>query len=466
MNPRSLVFRLSAWYAGVCFVVCLALAACTYFWLLHYLTALLAGTLERRVDQISALWELHATDHDKKEIITEIRISYAPEQNDRFIRIRREDGQVLYSSGSPTDKRFDPAEIPFLKSGNNGSAVLHKLPSQNMLVVDRRVATTDGIYHIEYGASLEPTDKVLSAYFAMLMVGTPIVLLIAVGGGYVLVRKSLEPVRKITAAARDLSYHKLHNRLPVSATGDELEKLSVVLNEMIARLEASFQHSQRFSALASHELRTPLTIIIGDLEAMLRNPGMSVEMREKIASVFEEAERLAGITEGLFAIARLEAGEGLNNATTVDLSTLVQTTADQMALLAEEKGLVVHCEADRGVEIVADKARIKQVIVNLLDNAVKYSRPSGHVTLRVRRAEAFALMTVEDSGFGLPEEALPHVFESFYRASDPRTRSVEGAGLGLSIVRSICTAHGGSAEIANRSEGGCTVTVRLPLQEK
>jgi signal transduction histidine kinase len=290
-------------------------------------------------------------------------------------------------------------------------------------------------------------------------------LLIAVAGGIVLVRQSLKPVRRIIGAAQDITYHNLQKRLPIANTGDELENLSIVLNDMIARLETAFQHSQRFSALASHELRTPLTIIIGDLEAILRSRQLNDDAREKVVSVLEEAEHLAKIVAGLFAITRLEAGEALREAVTLDLSELVLNTSEQMALMAEEKKLTVRCETEPGLEIVGDKARLKQVVVNLLDNAIKYSPPERDIILNTHRDQADAVFSVMDSGHGISSTALPHVLESFYRAADNSTVGVDGAGLGLSIVRSICLAHRGTIDIANREGGGCVVTVRIPLKK-
>ena len=251
-------------------------------------------------------------------------------------------------------------------------------------------------------------------------------------------RRALRPVREITAAAREITSYNLGRRLPVARTHDELEGLSVVLNGMIGRLDEAFQHSRRFTADASHELRTPLTIMRVELESVSQEPGLDAATRERVSSVLEETERLAKTVEGLFAISRLEAGEALMEVSRFDLSELVLSTADQMSLLAEEKHLDVQSAGCLPVDVSGDRFRLKQVIVNLLDNAIKYSQPNGEVSLATRADDGQAVLEVADRGPGIPPEALPQIFDRFFRADSVRTHSESGAGLGLSIVRSIC----------------------------
>lgn len=463
INPRSLSFRLCAWYAAFCLVICGAIATGSYFWLDQYLHSSLAGTLERRAAQISAVWRAHATSSREQSVIDDIKIGYAPEQNDRFIRISTAKGTILYTSGKPIDASFNPEQIPLVPRLRRPIALL---PSQNMLIASCDVEANGKAYVVETGASLDPLDQVLHDYLAMLALGVPTMLLVAGIGGLVLVRKSLKPVRRIIGAAQDISYHNLQKRLPIANTGDELENLSVVLNDMIARLETAFEHSKRFTALASHELRTPIAIILGDLEAALRRDDIDSETRERILSALEEAEHLAQIVSGLFAISRLEAGEAFMESASVDLSELVLGTSEQMGLMAEEKNLKVHRRLELGLKVMGDKVRLKQMIVNLMDNAIKYSSPGGDITLETRLEHEDVLFCVTDSGCGIDEEAIPHVFESFYRAADDSTRGIDGAGLGLAIVRSITLAHRGKVSIANGTCGGCVATIKIPLQKE
>jgi len=275
-------------------------------------------------------------------------------------------------------------------------------------------------------------------------------------------RRALKPVAEITSRAEGITSRNLGERLPVAPSGDELERLSVSLNRMIARLEESFQHTSRFTADASHELRTPLTILRGELEAVAQRPNLDPEVRETIGSTLEETDRLAKIVESMLAISRMDAGEARMDRAKFDLAELATTTTEQMRLLAEDKGISLRCDISASVEVKGDRSRIKQVVVNLLDNAIKYTRDGGAVEVKVRAADKRAVLEVKDNGMGIPAEALPHVFERFYRVDKARSRQMGGAGLGLSIVKSICTAHSGQVNVES-SEGGSRFRVELPL---
>jgi heavy metal sensor kinase len=291
----------------------------------------------------------------------------------------------------------------------------------------------------------------------------PVVAAIALAGGYVLVKRALTPVDRVAATAERISSQNLSERLPVPQTGDELERLSVALNHMIERLDTAFQYSRRFVADASHELRTPLTVLRGELESFVQEPHLAAEWRDRLGSALEEVERLANIVDGLFAISRLDAGEAAAEWVPFDLAQLASSTADQMSLLAEDKNIKVTCTGASGAWVKGDRARLKQVIVNLLDNAIKYTPPGGAVTLRVAAKEDQAVLEVADTGMGIPPEALPKVFERFFRVDKARSREQGGAGLGLSIVKSICTAHHGRIEASSTPGQGSRFRVELPL---
>ena len=463
MNTRSITFRLAAWGAGISLLICLSFGIYTYLGLRYYLCVAHTDTLQRRAHQIAAIVAGHIGREGEAFTIDLIKTSYAPEHNDRFIRIRRPDGAMLFVSGEPSDKSFDPAAISVLPLPPGQTDGRRSVALGNLLLVQTAADVNGKRYVIDCGASTLPTAQVLRGFLITLAIGLPLILGIAVAGGAMLVRRALAPVRRISDSAKAITSYNLNQRLPVAHTDDELEHLSVVLNEMIARLNHAFQHSQRFSADASHELRTPLTIMRLELESISHEKDLLPALRVKLASVLEETERLVKTVEGLFAISRLETGEAVFNITCVNLAKLVVTTVDQMMLLAEEKKIAVDCDAPEPVKVSGDSFRLKQVIVNLLDNAIKYSADGGEISLKVHAVGQEAVLEVADRGPGIPAEALPHVFDRFFRADTVRTHSENGAGLGLSIVRSICQAHGGSVEAANRPEGGCCLSVRLPL---
>jgi signal transduction histidine kinase len=273
-------------------------------------------------------------------------------------------------------------------------------------------------------------------------------------------------VENIRANAEVITFGNLSSRLPVAATGDALEHLSVTLNQMLKRLEDAYQQASRFSADASHELRTPLTIMRTELESIVREAKLEDGLHERVSSVLEEAEYLSRITESLFAISRLDTGEAKMESKLLDLADIVSSTAEQMSLLAEEKQLDMEIAAIRPVPVEGDQARLKQIVVNLLDNAIKYTPRGGKIHVRVIAAPPKAVLEIRDNGAGIAEAALPHVFERFYRADKMRSRDVGGAGLGLSIVRSITQAHGGTVDIQSTEGHGTKVTIELPLQQE
>ena len=234
---------------------------------------------------------------------------------------------------------------------------------------------------------------------------------------------------------------------------------------MIVRLSEAFEQNRRFLADASHELRTPLAAWRGEMESVVEQTRGLPELRDRAGSALEEVDRLAKIVEALFAISRLDAGEAQQEWARFDLAPLAASTTEQMSLLAEDKGVSVACDVQGHVSVEGDRARIKQVVVNLLDNAIKYTPSGGSINLHVHASDRKAIMEVADTGIGIPASALPHIFERFFRVDKARPRDAGGAGLGLAIVKSICAAHGGQVEVESTEGRGSRFKVELPLAQ-
>ena len=461
MNTRSLRVRLIAWYAGVLTLVFVLLGLLTFVFLRHYLEENLLDNQARRARQIADTLVASARSDTEATLAAQVESLYSPEANDRFIRITRADGTVVYASGPPREARFNPREVP---ASFSASARKLELPGGALLVAACDAAASDGSrYRVEVGTSAAPSEALLRRILAILAVGLPLAVGAAVAGGFVLVRRALRPVAEIARKAQEISEHNLSERLPIVRSGDEIERLSVSLNHMLGRLERAVTGSKQFVADASHELRTPLTVMRGELEGLAQAPGLGGETREAVGSVLEEVDRLAEIVEGLLALSRLDSGEAPGEWTRFDLAELAADTADQMSLLALDKAVTLTSTSDGGVTVEGDRARLKQVVVNLLDNAIKYTPAQGRVELAVQAEGNEALLEVKDSGIGIPPEALAHVFQRFYRVDGARSREQGGAGLGLSIVQSICSAHGAAVEVMSEPGAGTTFRVRLPL---
>jgi heavy metal sensor kinase len=465
MNARSLKFQLIGWYAGVLIGCFGLLAVATYLALQKSLAGALTENQLRRARQISELVREQFERGAKLELGNEVEARYAPGHNDRFVRITERGGVTLYLSGAPTGQGFDPAAVPppLWPEDTEESRQIPLSGGRKLLVTAHRLQARGGTFLIETGAPMDGVQAELRKWLLFLALMLPVVLAIALGGGFVLVKRALLPVDQITASAERISSQNLSERLPLAQTGDELERLSLALNRMIDRLDSAFKHSRRFVADASHELRTPLTVLKGELESLVQQRVFTEEWRDRVGSALEEVDRLAHIVEGLFAISRLDAGEAAAEWVDLDLAKLATATAEQMSLLAEDKHIKVSCEASRAVWVKGDRARLKQVVVNLLDNAIKYTPAEGAIALRVFSQDSKAVLEVSDNGIGIPAEALLRVFDRFFRVDAARSREQGGAGLGLSIVKSICIAHQGKVEAISKPGQGSCFRVELPL---
>jgi heavy metal sensor kinase len=463
VNTRSIKFRLVALYVGWLTLLFVVFGIFVYDSLGHYLERSERAALARRVRQVADIVPLYPADWAR--LSRAIERHFAPEVNNRLTRVTL-DGTIIYSAGAPQDRSFDPKDVPppAFNALEGESFGRRTTPDGTVLYIVTLVRSLDGKrLVVEEGSAEEPTRAALNAWLVALVSGLAALVSGAVGGGILLVNRSLRPVGEIITSAERIGSLHLDERLPVPDTRDELERLSLTLNHMLSRLGESFQHNQRFLADASHELRTPLTMMNAGLEEMLDKPANQERVRELAASALEECERLRRIVEGLFALSRLDAGEAIEQLGPVDLGQLAASTAEQMVLLAEDKAIKVVCEAADKVVVRGDKSHLKQVIVNLLDNAIKYTPKGGRIEIRVSARDGQAALEVSDNGPGIPPEALPHVFERFYRADKARSRELGGAGLGLAIVKSICVAHHGDVRAESRAPVGTRIVLELPL---
>lgn len=460
---RSVYFRLIAWYSLLTIGICLLFGAYMYQGLQHYLVQSKETAFLRKAQQVgnAVLEKQHPA------IAQEIERIFTPEIHNRFIRVTAIDGTVIFRSSAPKDKLFDPEDIPLLQKAVTEPThyQLQTTANETVIVSVLPFRNKDGEHFIiEVGGSVEAIHAALHGLLVMLLAGFPIILLLAAGGGYLLIRSALRPVKKICTAAENITLHNLNDRLPVIASGDSIEELSHTLNRMINRLDQSYRQMSKFSADASHELRTPLSIIRAGLETALMSTTLPGEDKERLGIILEEAEYLSKITESLFTISRLDAGEGCIASVPVNLSALASTTAEQIVILTDEKNISFRCMSDAAIFVNGDPTRLKQVIVNLLDNAIKYTPEGGSISLRVYRGSHQAKLEVVDSGVGIAAEDIPHIFKRFYRADKVRSRELGGgAGLGLSIIRSICAAHNGDIQVVSTEGKGTRFTVELPL---
>jgi heavy metal sensor kinase len=316
---------------------------------------------------------------------------------------------------------------------------------------------------IQVGMSLESVTVTRRRFLLVMATVLPLALLFAGGGGWLLARRALRPVDRMTEAARRISAEHLDERLDTTGSGDELDRLAATLNDMLGRLDAAFRQVRQFSADASHELQTPLTILKGELEVALRAPRSPDEYQCVLASALEESERVARLVEGLLLLSRADAGVLRMDRQPLDLAELVLEVGESARVLAEAQGVALEFKSLAPVTIDGDRAHLRRLVLNLVDNAIKYTLARGRVTLSLQRDGKWAALRVADTGIGLAPEEQERVFQRFYRTPEAVAQGKEGSGLGLCIARSIAEAHGGRIQVESTPGQGSTFTVFLPL---
>src|SRR5262249_11117859 len=316
---------------------------------------------------------------------------------------------------------------------------------------------------IQVGMSLESVAVTRRRFLLVMATVLPLALLCASGGGWILAQRALRPVDRMTEAARRISAEHLDERLDTTGSDDELDRLAATLNDMLGRLAAAFRQVRQFSADASHELQTPLTILKGELEVALRAPRSPDEYQRVLASALQESEHIARLVEGLLLLSRADAGVLRMDRQPVDLAELVAEVGEYARVLAEAHGIAMELKSVGLITILGDREHLRRLLLNLVDNAIKYTPVGGRVTLTRQPDGEWAALCVADTGIGLAAEELERIFQRFYRAPEAVSQGKEGSGLGLCIARSIAEAHGGRIRVESSPGHGSAFTVFLPL---
>jgi signal transduction histidine kinase len=430
-----------------------------------YLTNSMERTLMHTAESIVTDYLVPLSAKGDSWFLSEMSESFPAGISDPFVRLSQ-GGKVLYESGDMREPLVRVSKLP-LPSDSVSFKTFRRAIAETgqplMIYTQSFVSPSGPPILVETGANMEPLFHLLHSLFLILLFVMPAILAGAAIGGHLLMAGPLRPVVALTQQAEHIGRKELGERLPIIHSGDELERLSLALNRMIDRLEEALAHNQRFSADASHELRTPLTIIRGELESLLEIPGLESRALEGIGSALEESDRMARIVNNLLTISRLDGGGERIEMLPVELTSILKITLDHMSLLADEKGINITCDAQAPVWVTGDAMRLKQVIVNVVDNAIKYTPEGGSILVRLKAHDGQAALSVTDTGIGIPAASLPFVFDRFYRTDKARSRESGGTGLGLAIVKAICTAHHATVSIESAENRGATLRVQLPL---
>jgi heavy metal sensor kinase len=313
------------------------------------------------------------------------------------------------------------------------------------------------------GSSTKSADDAVSRLVLVMLLTGPIVLAAAGVGGWLLARRALQPIVEMTSIAAEIGINRLDERVPEPPGNDEFTALARTLNRMLARLEEGVDDKRRLIGDASHELKTPLAVMRTEIDVALSAPSaMGEEAVEVLESAREETDRMARIVGNLLTLARLDEGTIQLLRKPINLRALADEAADSLQTMAEHRDIDVAVEGE-GVVVLGDHEYLRQVVVNLIENAIKYSGEGTSISVAVESAGSEARVSVKDTGAGIPEEAQPHIFDRFYRVDRARSKSSGGSGLGLAICREIVEAHEGRMELTSRPGAGATFRMVLPV---
>jgi heavy metal sensor kinase len=320
------------------------------------------------------------------------------------------------------------------------------------------------MYLLVVGASMRQVDDALRSFLKALAWLIPSGVLLAAIASWFMAGKALQPVAELSKAAGEIAVTSLDRRLPVRGTKDELDQLAAEFNDTLARLEKAVGEMKQFTASISHELRTPLAVLRGEAEVALMQASSPEQYRRVLSSQLEEFEKLSRMINQLLTLARAESGDVAIAHEPVNISNMCRSLAEQLEPVAASKDVSLSWNCSPDVMLQGDASWIERIILNLADNAIKFTRPGGHVSMNVTRNGNNAILEVADDGIGIAPDAVSHIFERFYRADPSRANRADGAGLGLSLVKWAVDQHRGSVQVESIPGNGTRFVVKLPLQ--
>ena len=457
--------RLTLWYSTVLLVILVGVGA--------FVVARLDASLVRGVDEsLAARGQVIAQAiafSDQLPVATNYSLLHAAPVQDVIAQVVDRQGRVIDRAGedAPNKPVLDHADVARSFRATLRRTVpspVRGAPRYRVLARHLRIGAGRTVILI-VGSEVEDVQRAVRGLVVLLLIAAPVALTLAAGGGWLLARAALRPVDVMTTAAASVDAASAQHSIPVPNTVDELSRLARTLNDMLERLHGAIAEERRFSADAAHELRTPLGIMRAEIDVALGALDARDRMWPVLESLREEVERLGRTTENLFLLAQLDEADALPmHRTTVDLLDLEQTTRARFARNAAGRDIELRVAGAR-VNVEGDPDALQQSLVNLVDNALKFTEPKGSVEVSVERLNGDAIVTVSDTGIGIPVEDVARIFDRFYRVDRARSRRTGGAGLGLAIVRRLVDAHNGTIDVTSERGLGTRVVIRLPYAE-
>jgi len=462
MKKLSIGMRLTLWYLAIFALAQVIFGAGMWFILRHQLYDLVNDSLENQVEDLKNFLEAQKKDASIAKLQEEVGETYLLEHSGDYLEIYAENDALIYRS---TFLQAHPVQM----AASNGAS--DRTISRNLRIGGRpfrfrrqRLEANGHVYTATMGLPTDDVVETLGLFRTSLLMFAPLLFLAAAGGGHWLSRRALAPVDAIVRTAREVSGHNLNSRLQKLETGDELQRLSDTLNQMLDRIEKAFLRVTEFTADASHELRTPVSLIRTEAELALRRSRQEAEYQESLRHILLEAERTTALIEQLLALARADSGREALHMQAVNLTQTLSRVGDGWRQVATIRDLEFAVEIPaRDAFVMGDEAALRRLADILLDNAFKYTPAPGSVRFSFEQKEGNAVIAVRDSGVGIAQEDQPKIFERFYRVDKARSRELAGAGLGLAIAQWIATQHNGSIAVESQPGNGTTFRVELPI---
>lgn len=385
---------------------------------------------------------------------------------DKFFQIFGPAGQVTIQSANIQSREIPLSQTSF-RASLDGKSTFESVKFEKgvpLRLLSVPIRHGDQLVNIlRVGTSLQPTERMLHRLLVGLYIASPVALLVSLVGGWFLAGRALRPVHAITQAAQRIAAGDWTQRIRTPHSNDEIGQLASTFNDMIGRLDVSFRQIRQFSADASHELRTPLTITKGETELALRRPRQAEDYRVVLESNLEEIDRMSRIVDELLFLSRADLGEIKLKMFPVQLDDLVGEIQQQALVLGKERNIHTVLEAIEPVVVQGDDLRLRELLLNLVDNAVKYSQEGQTVEISLSVVGNRGKLVVRDHGIGISPEDQGRIFDRFYRTDEARAHAAKGTGLGLAICKWIVEVHHGTIEVQSAVHGGSCFTVFLPL---
>jgi heavy metal sensor kinase len=452
----SISLRLTVWFGAIFLAGWMLFGAAMWINLKRTLVNERYLTLSHRIERLQTLLDRTRNENDGQRV-TDYR-EFARATGGGLAGVFRADGSRALPAPTLAAEQF-PWPAIRAAAGEQFSFVA----SRDFWVLTRRCSLNGETVYLAAASPQAGNQLVLNRFLEGLIASAPILLLISSACGYWLSRRALRPVDRITAAARSISIRNLSERLPVAQTGDEIERLAETCNAMLARLEAAVNQMNQFTADASHELRGPVSFVRTVAEVALRNPGADADSRQAFADIVEETTKATVLLEDMLTLARADAERDARVFTELNLAEVVEQACDLARPIADELRLSLSVSpGTQLVKVLGDFPTLRRLLWILLDNALKYTPAPGEIDVALSAGGGRATVTVRDSGVGISETELPHIFDRFYRA-DPSRSQIEGAGLGLAIAKWIATLHRADLTVTSHVQKGTIFRLDVPI---